>query len=365
MAALTNLLVGMRGTLAEWLRLRLSDLQFSETGTAVTAFLVFLALAVLVLLARRLSTRKAGRTHIVLPAVLPMMRRSPFSFARHVPFLLFLAGVPFFAVALSDPHTSFRHDEVTYPGRRIALVIDASSSMIMKFDTSKLKVQGTPTYFTAVAAAERFMRLRMAGPYHDLISLIQFGDQAYVLTPFTTDYDNVLLSIHLISNPKEWGRFPEYGTTIIRGVEQGLSLFQTFNFLNASGNLIILFTDGRDDEIKFRGQDLNAMMERAGKNHIPIFLIRTAFGMKFGEVPQDKLWRAAVERTGGRFYAALDEPSILRAVEEIDRLSAGRIDVREYTSQRPQFAGYVLIAVGFWLTAALLKFAVPQFRTFP
>ena len=46
-------------------------------------------------------------------------------------------------------------------------------------------------------------------------------------------------------------------------------------------------------------------------------------------------------------------------------LSAGRIDVREYTSQRPQFSGYVLLAIGLWLTAVLLKFGFPQFRTFP
>ena len=365
MAALTDLLVGIRATFAEWERLRLSDLQFSEMETAFATFVALLALAVLVLLARQISTRKAGRTHFVLPAILPVMRRSRVSLVRHAPFALFLMGVPFFAVALSDPHTSFRHDEVSYAGRRIAMVIDASSSMVLKFDTSKLKTQGAPTYFTAVAAAERFMKLRMGGPYHDLIALIQFGDQAYVLTPFTTDYDNVLLSIHLISNPREWGRFPEYGTTIVRGIDQALSLFKTFDFLNASGNLIILFTDGRDDEIKFRGTTLDAMMLSAGKNHIPIYMIRTAFGMKFGEVPQDKLWKAAMERTGGRFYATPDEPSIIKAIEEIDRLSAGKIDVREYTSQRPQFAGYVLIAVGFWLTAALLKFGVPQFRTFP
>jgi Ca-activated chloride channel family protein len=364
-AALSNLVVGIRVTLAEWMRLNRSDLQFAEAHIAFAVFVVMLAFVVLVLLARQMSSRKAGRTHLVLPAILPIMRRSRLSGTRHSPFLVFLLGVPFFAVALADPHTSFRHDEVSYPGRRIALVIDASSSMILKFETAKLKTQASPAYFTAVAAAERFMRLRMAGPYHDLIGLIQFGDQAYVVTPFTTDYGNVLLSIHLISSPREWGRFPEYGTTIIRGIEQGLALFKTFDFLNASGNLMILFSDGRDDEVKFRGKSLDAMMLEAGKNHVPVYMLRTAYKLNFGEIPEDKIWKPAIERTGGRFYAALDEPSILRAIEEIDRLSAGRIDVREYTSQRPQFSGYVLIAVGLWLTSVLLKFGFPQFRTFP
>jgi hypothetical protein len=87
--------------------------------------------------------------------------------------------------------------------------------------------------------------------------------------------------------------------------------------------------------------------------------------MKFGDVKQDKIWRAAVERTGGRFYPAPDETSILRAVDDINQVSAGRIDVREYTSQRPQFSGYALIAVLLWLAAGALKFGFRQFRTFP
>jgi hypothetical protein len=60
-----------------------------------------------------------------------------------------------------------------------------------------------------------------------------------------------------------------------------------------------------------------------------------------------------------------NEDDILRAVREIDRLSPGRIDVREYTSQRPRFSGYALIAVALWLLAGTLKLGVPYFRTFP
>jgi hypothetical protein len=82
-------------------------------------------------------------------------------------------------------------------------------------------------------------------------------------------------------------------------------------------------------------------------------------------VLQDKVWRATVERTGGRFYAAYDDESITRALREIDRLSPGRIETREYSVARPRYAGYTLIAVALWLTAALLKLGFGVFRTFP
>jgi Ca-activated chloride channel homolog len=362
---LRELLIALRGTLAEWLRLRWTDLQFREAETAFLVVVVLLALSLLVLTSRRLWSRKQGRTQLVLPAVLPLMKGSYWSATRHAAFLLFLLGVPFFAVALADPHTAFTQEQVSYPGRRIAILIDSSSSMVLKFNSVKLQTQGAPAFFTAVAAAERFLQLRMKGPFHDLVALIQFGNDAYVVTPFTTDYQNVMLSMKLVSNPKEWGRFNDWGTTIIQGIQQGTQLFKTFNFLNASGNLMLVFTDGRDDQTTLRGESLDELVSEARKNKIPVYMIRTAFNMKFGDVSQDRLWKDAIERTGGRFYAAADEDTILKALNDIDKLSPGRIDVHQYTAQRPRFAGYALIAIALWLSAATLKLGLRHFRTFP
>jgi hypothetical protein len=52
-------------------------------------------------------------------------------------------------------------------------------------------------------------------------------------------------------------------------------------------------------------------------------------------------------------------------VSDIDRLSVGRITEQRYAAATPAFAGYTLIAVALWLTAATLKLAFPFFRTFP
>ena len=59
------------------------------------------------------------------------------------------------------------------------------------------------------------------------------------------------------------------------------------------------------------------------------------------------------------------DESIRRALIEIDRLSPGRIETREYSVKRPRYAGYTLAAVTLWLTAALLKLSFGVFRTFP
>jgi hypothetical protein len=284
---------------------------------------------------------------------------------RHAAFLLFLLGMPFFAVALADPHTSFTREEVSYPGRRIAILLDGSSSMTTKFETKTLRSQDSRAYYTNVAAAERFMKLRMTGPYHDLVALIEFGNQAYVVTPFTTDYENILLSIRLVSEPREWGRFSDWGTTIIEGIDQATKLFKTFSFVNASGNLMVVFTDGRDSDLKPKGRPVENLIAEARTWKIPVHMVRTAYNRREGEVVQDKIWRPTVEQTGGRFYAVYDEESMRHALAEIDHLSPGRIDIREYSVQRPRYAGYALIAVALWLSGALLKLGFGVFRTFP
>lgn len=364
MPDLNALWITLRATFDEWTRTRWSDLQFADPRTALLVFAVLLAVTGFVFLVRVLLGRRAGRTHLPLPALLPLMRRSPLTMARHLPLVLFLAGIPLFAVALAQPVTGFTREEVSYPGRRIALLVDASTSMVMQFK-SDMKRQGTATYFTAVAAAERFIARRMDGPYRDLVALIQFGNEAYVVTPFTTDYENIQLSIRLISDPREWGRFADWGTTIVEGIDQGVQLFKAFDFINATGNLMIVFTDGRDSELNRQNRPLDNLVAEARTWKVPVHMMRTAYDRREGEVQQDKIWRGVVERTGGRFYAAYDDESIDRAIREIDRLSPGRIQTREYSVKRPRYAGYTLAAVSLWLVAAVLKLSFGFFRTFP
>ncbi|HEY6362530.1 MAG TPA: vWA domain-containing protein [Vicinamibacterales bacterium] len=365
MAPLTDLLIVVRRTLAEWLRVEWNDLHFSAADTTLLVLIVLLATAALMVVVRSRRWSRVPRAAVGVPAILPVIRRSPMSGLRHAPFLLFLLGLPFFAVALADPLTAFTREEVTYPGRRIALVVDGSNSMILPFATSELKTSSNRAFFTAVASAERFMRLRMNGPYRDLIALIQFGTYAYVVTPFTTDYENVLLSIRLISDPVNWARFGDGGTTILEGIAEGAKLFKAFDFINASGNLMVIFSDGIDDRLHLEGKSIEQLVATARQSAIPVYMIRTAYDRKFGEVRQDRLWQPAIERTGGRFYPASDEATILRAVQDIDRVSAGRIDVREYTAYQPRFSGYALVAVALWLSAAVLKLGFRTFRTFP
>jgi Ca-activated chloride channel family protein len=353
-----------RATLTEWLGLRWSELSFTELSAAFLLAVVLLAIPLVVVLARSWRSRDAP-TRMALPAVLPVMQQSGLSALRHAAFVLFVLGIPFFVFALTDPRITVVREDVSRPGQRIAILIDGSGSMVLPFEAPRLHPQMDRMFYTAVAAAERFVRLRMNGQNRDVIGLIEFGNEAFVVTPFTTDHENVLLSLNLIGQPRAWNHFNVFGTTIIQGLDQGLQLFRTFDVLSASGNMMVIFTDGNDDETEFRGRTLDDMLAEARENEIPIHMVRVGFNKPLGEISYDALWKPAVERTGGRFYPAFDENTLLRAVSEIDRLSTGRIAVRQYSTAAPAFPGFVVVAVALWLTAGTLKLAFPYFRTFP
>jgi hypothetical protein len=125
-------------TVDEWRAIRLADLQYWHRGEAQLAIVGVFALIVLLLIMRSALVRRPGRHRLVVPAVLGSVRPSPLSVVRHIPLVLFLAGLPFLTLALADPFTSLVSSDVTYPGRRISVMIDASTSMRTPFKAEHL-----------------------------------------------------------------------------------------------------------------------------------------------------------------------------------------------------------------------------------
>jgi Ca-activated chloride channel family protein len=371
MVALERLSAFARDILAQWEAIRFGELFYVRRDVTILMLVALVGLSLATLIARSALGRRPGRHSVALPAILDWNRATPLSFVRHGAFLLFLAGLPFFVIALTDPYTALMQQEVTFPGRRIAVMIDASSSMLQNFPTETLgrkSSKGSPppaVFMTTVSAAETFVRQRVSGKYHDLIGLVEFGDEAYVVTPFTNDYDNILLSLSLIGDWTEFVRFPDQGTTIGKAIEQGVGLFRAFDYLNASGNLLLLFSDGQDDQVTINGTPVSAILADARRARIPLYMVRVGYKKTLGSVVPDSIWKPAVEATGGKFYAASDEAAILQAVREIDRLSAGTIAIRQYTTQQPRFPIFALLASGLWTLAIGLKLTVPYFQTFP
>jgi hypothetical protein len=357
----------LRDGLTAWQRVRLSDVLFSHRDSSILALIVLVGLAAGMAVIRFAFLRRPGRGQVGLPALLSWARSSPLATLRHGALVLALAGLPFFMIALTDPYTPLRQEEVSFPGRRIALLIDASASMVIPFQSARLNPTGPnqASFFTTIGAADTFIRQRMKGKYRDLIALVEFGDEAYVVTPFTNDYDNILLSLSLVGDWTEYLKFSDQGTTIGKAIDQGVALFRAFDFLNAAGNAMIIFSDGQDRQVTVEGRPIEDILASATRAKVPVYLIRIGQNKALGDVIPDQIWRPAVEATGGRFYAASDESTIFRAINDIDRRASGRISTRQYSTEQPQFSAFALIAVMLWTSALALKMTVPYFQKFP
>ena len=367
MGSLSSLREQLAALTLEAQNLDVGALFFGAEQTARLATLILIGLVVSVLLIRTLTRRSSGRGRLALPSLVDWVRPSRASLLRHGALLFALAGIPFFALALADPKTALTREEVSYPGRRISLMIDASSSMLSSMPSSRL-AKGAPNdamFFTTVGAARYFIELRMKGKYKDLMALVEFGDQAYVITPFTTDYENILFSMSLIGDWTEFMAFPDQGTVIANAIDQSVGLFRAFDVIDAAGNAMVIFTDGIDAEVTEDGRSAFDVLGEARKANIPVYFIRTGVPPRGAQGISDEAWAAAVARTGGKFYNAIDESAIVRAVNEIDRAAAGRVDMRRYSTEQPRFAGFALVAVALWSVALAMRLTTPWFQTFP
>ena len=343
----------------------IDDLVFGARDAALLSAAIFAVFVATMLAWRSLRGRLPGRTGIALPAILPRLRLSPLSAIRHAPFVLFLAGLPFFCLALADPYSSLSSREVSYPGRRIAVIMDASLSMLSPFSGQRLKTDSDTAFSNTMAAAEYFIRMRMKGRYRDLIALEQFGNEAYVITPFTTDYDNLLLSLKMISDVNEWQRFPDQGTIIMKAIDEGVDLFNAFDFLDSSGNIMVIFSDGQDNNVQIGAMSLDQVLKKAVDNKVPVYMIRTAYARGLYDVVPDQVWKKAIDATGGRFYPAASQETIMQAIKEIDAAATGRVEVREYEVKQPRYARFAFAAVMLWTLALSLQMTLRVFTTFP
>jgi hypothetical protein len=107
------------------------------------------------------------------------------------------------------------------------------------------------------------------------------------------------------------------------------------------------------------------VVAEARKAKVPVYLIRVNYNKQAGAVIPDGIWKDAVEKTGGKFYAAASEETILQAIRDLDRAAVGKIDIKQYVTQQPKFAPFALAAAALWTVAVLLRLSVPSFRRFP
>ena len=160
-----------------------------------------------------------------------------------------------------------------------------------------------------------------------------------MITPFTTDYENILLSTALIGDWNEFMAFPDQGTVVARAVEQAVGLFQAFDYLDAAGNLMVIFTDGADADVLENGKTVDDVLAEAQRAKIPGLPDQD----RRQHPEQAQRRRRAVDRRGQEdrrrvFLGRRRSRRSCASIQAIDRRAAGTIEMKQYSTERPRYA---------------------------
>ena len=221
----------------------------------------------------------------------------------------------------------------------ILLVIDQSSSMLAQdFKPNRLEA--------AKEVAKKFIKDREG----DRLGLIVFAGEPYIQCPLTRDI-NVLLEftdeIEIIDQEHD-------GTAI------GMAIANSINRLRESdtkSKTIILLSDGSNnqgelDPITAAGLaakfGIKIYTVAAGTHGLAPYPITDAWGRQViqkvqVDVDEESLKEIAII-TGGQFFRATDNKSLLKVYEDIDALERTEIEVKEYQNYTELYSWFTIPA---------------------
>ena len=217
----------------------------------------------------------------------------------------------------------------------ILLVIDQSSSMLAQdFKPNRLEA--------AKEVAKKFIKDREG----DRLGLIVFAGEPYIQCPLTRDI-NVLLEftdeIEIIDQEHD-------GTAIANSINR-------LRESDAKSKTIILLSDGSNnqgelDPITAAGLaakfDIKIYTVAAGTHGLAPYPVTDAWGRQViqkvqVDVDEESLKEIAII-TGGQFFRATDNKSLLKVYEDIDALERTEIEVKEYQNYTELYSWFTIPA---------------------
>ncbi len=221
-------------------------------------------------------------------------------------------------------------------GVAILLVLDTSGSM----EDRDLSPRGKP--LTRLDVVKEIVRkfvsgdesLSLPGRTNDLIGLIRFARYADSVCPLTLDRDALLAALdqtNLVTTREENGT--AIGDGLALAVERLRDLKRTMGSgeqIRITSRVVILLTDGENNAGQVDPQQAG---ELAAVHGVKVYTILAGTGenLTIGRRPvDDRVLRRIAEVSGGRFYSARDQKSLVDVYSEIDKLERTRVEERAF-----------------------------------
>jgi len=300
-----------------------------------------------------LAIRHHRRRRLGALAVSRLPGRTGGAWRLHLPFYLRVLALAAAIVALARPQLGYSWEETTTEGIDIQIALDVSGSMAARdFKPSRLEV------------AKRIVREFIDGRTGDRIGLTTFTGSALTRAPLTSDrrmLDELVEALEPTQEPD--------GTAI------GVALANAASRLKSSeakSKVIVLVTDGVNNAGEIDPISAAAVAEGLG---LKVYTVGVG-GNGDAEVPvkvrnpitgrieertarlrvqvDEALLKRIAERTGGRFYRALDEDALEQVFSQIDRLERTPMEVKRYVRHEETFQPWAWSALTLTLLPLLL-----------
>lgn len=291
----------------------------------------------------------------------------------NLPKYLLFGSFSLFLLALLNPYISttrkVEHKQVKpTKGIAIYLVLDQSGSM------KEASERGEGFVMSKLDLAKDVSWQFVTKRPSDMIGLITFARSSRVLSPLTTDHQEILKQLNTLSYVKDK---EEEGSAI------GYAIFKTVNLITATRALvkqrsayemndaiIILVTDGLqnpsplDEGKRLRTIDLMQAATYGKSQNIKLYIINVDPKMATEPfAPNRRLLERVSGITEGKFYLAQAKESLQRVFEEINTLEKSIFlakniyFVRERLYLYPYFViiGMVFLFLSFLLETTLLR----------
>ena len=273
-------------------------------------------------------------------------------YLRHSLFVLRLIALGLIIVALARPQSSSSWSEDRVEGIDIMLTMDISTSMLaMDFQPNRVE-----------AAKEVAMRF-IANRPNDNIGLVVFAGESFTACPLTQDHATLINRLREMTPG-----MIEDQTAIGSGLATAISRLKDSK---TKSKVIILLTDGANntgnispkmaaDLAKTFGISIYTIGVGSGAGEAP-YPIQTALGVVVRNMPVDldePTMRQIADVSGGAYFRATDNESLLAIYKKIDQLEKTKLSTRNYHTTYEEFFVFVLAAALLLLLEFVLRSTV-------
>lgn len=273
-------------------------------------------------------------------------------YLRHSLFALRLLVLGLIIVALARPQSSSSWSEDRVEGIDIMLTMDISTSMLaMDFQPNRVE-----------AAKEVAMRF-IANRPNDNIGLVVFAGESFTACPLTQDHATLINRLREMTPG-----MIEDQTAIGSGLATAISRLKDSK---TKSKVIILLTDGANntgnispkmaaDLAKTFGISIYTIGVGSGAGEAP-YPIQTALGVVVRNMPVDldePTMRQIADVSGGAYFRATDNESLLAIYKKIDQLEKTKLSTRNYHTTYEEFFVFVLVAALLLLLEFVLRSTV-------